>query len=305
MEPSKASRTMSSTAVGGPNVAVGGPSGLMTDPDTAAKDPIFWLHHANIDRTWNRWLAQGGGRGDPSDAAWRNQQFTFYDEAGHAVYLTDAEVEDTVGQLNYRYDDDPLTLQGRFPRVALVTELEPRVAPAVPTAIRVTSVPFRVLAQTLPAAGGNAVELAGRTQRLEVPLTEAASARLRALAASRSSGTIVLRLDDIHYEKSGVYYEVYVNPPPGEALNIHTPGYVGNLALFGLKPHAMPGHAAPAGDIHVDFDVSPALSEVGVANQKGLAVVLVPRGLFDDKGEPLPVSEQTHGSIGSIRILSR
>jgi Common central domain of tyrosinase/Polyphenol oxidase middle domain/Protein of unknown function (DUF_B2219) len=289
------------------HVAVGGLNGLMTDPDTAAKDPIFWLHHANIDRMWNRWLAQGGGRGDPSDAAWRNQQFTFYDEAGHAVYLTGAEVEDTVGQLNYRYDDDPLTLRVRFPRFGLVTELEPHAPPAVPTAIKVTPVPLRVLAQTAPAAGAPAVELAGKTERLEVPLTETASARLRVLATNKaSSETIVLRLDNIRYEKSsGVYYEVYVNPPPGEALNIHAPGYVGNLALFGLKPHAMPGHTAPAGDIHVDFDVSPALSEVGVANQKGVSVVLVPRGLFDDKGEPLPVAESTQGSVGSVRILSR
>jgi tyrosinase len=198
------------------HVALGG---LMSDPDTAAQDPIFWLHHANIDRMWNRWLAQGGGRGDPSDAAWLNQQFTFYDEAGHAVFLTGAEVEDTVGQLNYRYDDDPLTLHGRLPRVALVTEFEPRVLPAAPTGSRVASVPLRVLAQTLPAVSGHAIELAGKTERIEVPLTEAASTRMRALAVSReSSGAIALRLADIRYEKSsGVYYEVYVNPPAGEA----------------------------------------------------------------------------------------
>jgi Common central domain of tyrosinase/Polyphenol oxidase middle domain len=81
--------------------------GLMSVIDTAAQDPIFWLHHANIDRLWNKWIEEGGGRADPSDAAWLNTTFTFYDEAGHAVYLTGAEVVDTVGQLNYRYDDDP------------------------------------------------------------------------------------------------------------------------------------------------------------------------------------------------------
>ncbi len=36
--------------------------GLMTDPRCAALDPIFWLHHANIDRLWNRWIDLGGGR---------------------------------------------------------------------------------------------------------------------------------------------------------------------------------------------------------------------------------------------------
>jgi hypothetical protein len=56
--------------------------GLMGVVDTSAQDPIFWLHHANIDRMWKLWLAQGGGRTDASDAAWLNTRFTFYDEAG-------------------------------------------------------------------------------------------------------------------------------------------------------------------------------------------------------------------------------
>src|SRR5262249_12562296 len=29
--------------------------GLMSDPDTAGLDPIFYLHHANIDRLWEVW----------------------------------------------------------------------------------------------------------------------------------------------------------------------------------------------------------------------------------------------------------
>ena len=43
------------------HVVVGG-SGWMSDPNFAARDPIFWLHHCNIDRLWNRWLSLGGGR---------------------------------------------------------------------------------------------------------------------------------------------------------------------------------------------------------------------------------------------------
>lgn len=39
------------------HVDVGGPGGLMEDPATAAQDPIFWLHHANIDRLWEAWRA--------------------------------------------------------------------------------------------------------------------------------------------------------------------------------------------------------------------------------------------------------
>ena len=36
---------------------VGGRAGHMSDPAVAAFDPIFWLHHANIDRLVSLWEA--------------------------------------------------------------------------------------------------------------------------------------------------------------------------------------------------------------------------------------------------------
>ncbi|MFN2587200.1 MAG: tyrosinase family protein, partial [Actinomycetota bacterium] len=91
------------------HVAIGGQGsgqcqgGLMSDPNCAAFDPIFWLHHANIDRLWNVWLGLGGGRANPTDAAWLGQSFDFYDETGAAVTLTGAEVVDAARQLGYVY----------------------------------------------------------------------------------------------------------------------------------------------------------------------------------------------------------
>jgi hypothetical protein len=56
----------SSSLEGTPHAAVHiSISGWMGSVPTAAQDPIFWLHHSNIDRLWNLWLAQGGGRSDP------------------------------------------------------------------------------------------------------------------------------------------------------------------------------------------------------------------------------------------------
>ena len=53
---------------------------------TAAQDPIFWAHHANVDRQWNLWIAQGGGRSNPvGNADWRNATFTFFDECCQQV----------------------------------------------------------------------------------------------------------------------------------------------------------------------------------------------------------------------------
>jgi hypothetical protein len=82
--------------------------GWMADPDFAARDPIFFLHHANVDRLWNHWLARGGGRQDPtSDQVWMNTMFTFFDENGQQVQLSGKNILDTVSQLNYCYDDEP------------------------------------------------------------------------------------------------------------------------------------------------------------------------------------------------------
>ena len=69
----------------------------------AANDPVFWLHHANIDRLWGVWLAQGGARANPTETAWRDQSFNFFDETGSAVSMTPAAVLDTLGQLGYAY----------------------------------------------------------------------------------------------------------------------------------------------------------------------------------------------------------
>ncbi len=42
--------------------------GLMADPGIAALDPIFYLHHANIDRMWAAWNADGNA--NPVDPRW-------------------------------------------------------------------------------------------------------------------------------------------------------------------------------------------------------------------------------------------
>jgi len=85
------------------HTGVGGDMGAF---ETAGLDPIFWLHHCNLDRLWSRWHQYDGGRNDPTDPAWLNQSFTFYDEAGSTVPISCKDVIDTRA-LGYVYDDDP------------------------------------------------------------------------------------------------------------------------------------------------------------------------------------------------------
>lgn len=85
---------------------IGAGGGNMGAFATAGQDPIFWLHHCNIDRLWEKWLAQGGGRVNPiGDPTWMNTNFTFADENGNLVQMSGDEILYTVNQLNYQYED--------------------------------------------------------------------------------------------------------------------------------------------------------------------------------------------------------
>jgi tyrosinase len=86
--------------------------GLMSDPDTAALDPIFWLHHANIDRLWEVWTHRDPSFTDPTDPAWLTQvPFTLHDSNGEVVTFTPSQMLDTTKvRHGYKYDDisDPI-----------------------------------------------------------------------------------------------------------------------------------------------------------------------------------------------------
>jgi tyrosinase len=87
--------------------------GFMGGFTTAPLDPIFWLHHCNIDRVWEIWRAKGDKKDpkktdfkDPDDAAWKDEKFTFKDGAGKDDVLTSAQVQDTRAKpLFYEYED--------------------------------------------------------------------------------------------------------------------------------------------------------------------------------------------------------
>lgn len=96
------------------HVEVGGSSpdneheGLMSDPDIAGLDPIFYLHHANIDRLWAAWNANG--KKNPTDSNWLNgppatggQKFAMPMPDGSSWVYTPADVN-SLDQLDYIYD---------------------------------------------------------------------------------------------------------------------------------------------------------------------------------------------------------
>jgi len=77
--------------------------GNMTNVDLAARDPIFFSHHANIDRLWELWLQLGGGRANPTGPTFLNQTFTFYDENKQRVTISVRQLLST-SALGYTYE---------------------------------------------------------------------------------------------------------------------------------------------------------------------------------------------------------
>jgi tyrosinase len=83
--------------------AVGGGPGFMSEL-LAPVDPIFWMHHANVDRLWDLWSRrerQAGRTALPEDAAgWRSEPFLFFPggDAQSELYLETSSLGYSYGQ---------------------------------------------------------------------------------------------------------------------------------------------------------------------------------------------------------------
>ncbi|XP_010242012.1 PREDICTED: polyphenol oxidase, chloroplastic-like [Nelumbo nucifera] len=67
---------------------------------SAARDPIFYAHHANVDRMWTIWKTLGGKRRDFTDPDWLDSAFLFYDENAELVKV---KVRDCLDEKKLRY----------------------------------------------------------------------------------------------------------------------------------------------------------------------------------------------------------
>ncbi|HKS30622.1 MAG TPA: tyrosinase family protein [Pyrinomonadaceae bacterium] len=88
--------------------------GLMSDPGIAALDPVFYLHHSNIDRMWAAWNDLGND--NPNESSWLNgpaasgeREFVMPMPGGSPWVYTPGDVN-SLSQLDYTYDDLTVTV---------------------------------------------------------------------------------------------------------------------------------------------------------------------------------------------------
>lgn len=91
---------------GGHNLIHGFVGGDMGRLDRSPNDPIFWMHHANIDRIWTLWRDKHGGQVFPK--AWRTESLGgFLDPGGRPVQPVLAQTTVDTATLGYVYKFDP------------------------------------------------------------------------------------------------------------------------------------------------------------------------------------------------------
>jgi tyrosinase len=97
--------------------------GDLAQVNVASRDPIFYLHHANVDRLWAIWNARGNA--NSPEAIWRNFAFNrnFINADGSPWNVAVNNLQSPAA-LGYRYDDEegPFAADIDFSGAAAVTD---------------------------------------------------------------------------------------------------------------------------------------------------------------------------------------
>ena len=85
---------------GSVHVDVGGDMGFF---ESAGHDPVFYAHHSNVDKIWSDWNKGSSSHTNPTDPAFLNLTWNFYDENKVWRSITAAQVLNHENQLRYTY----------------------------------------------------------------------------------------------------------------------------------------------------------------------------------------------------------
>lgn len=254
--------------------------GWMCCVPTAAQDPIFYLHHANVDRQWNLWLAQGGGRTDPlRDATWKNRQYTFFNENGAQVQMSACEILRAAEQLNYVYECEPPQVKEYCLRIfppPWVFEIEVLLhVPTPPVELQAEPVTFPI-------------EMKGLGERIA------------ALAESKMD-TVLLEFNDVEAEKPPeAVWAVFVNRPAGVQIDEKSPSFVGSFSLFGVGIRGETHHEFRPG--RFVFPLNRALQATLKPGEERVTVTVEPIAILVN-GKPSRPEVKSPVRIGKVNLL--
>lgn len=256
-------------AVGG---IIGSFAGDMADPHTAAFDPIFPVHHTNMDWLWVQWsCASGKSWGKLPDQAWFDERpWFFFDEQGNEINEPRRTYFDhrALG-VRYKYEDPNLMPLALPTLVASASEKS--IAILRPAPVTVESLATSDLALTAAPTGRTSVALASN---FGDAVTNRLAARLdRGQAKAAPTERLVVRLKDIEAgTMTSVGFDVHLTATPDADLTRNAPSFIGSINLFNHRHHS--GMA-----IAQDLEATRALAAAG-GSAAGLHLVFVPYPLL-------------------------
>jgi tyrosinase len=197
----------------------------------AANDPIFWLHHASIDRLWASWNAQGCV--NPSDTTYLERRFVFPNGVGGRASIRTGDIL-SLDAAGYRYDTLVSSVALRRSQAAARAEVELAVNDA-----------------------GVSIGPAGGSVRLRRSAAAASTAR------SATSGRLVLVLAGLSaLDVPGVLYDVQVRDRQSRWISV---GFINFFDTVASAHAGMDMGKAPQPartDVAFSFDVTDALGDI-------------------------------------------
>lgn len=225
--------------------------GLMADPGTAALDPIFYLHHCNIDRMWASW--NSAGRVNPTNPTWLKgpvRPFIMPMPKNESWKYTPAEVN-SIASLNYSYQElGPVAQPGGSVAAQRLKMLG--VPGAADLAAAAAASPrHRAPAELLGASQG-VMQLSGRaaptvSMRMDTGERQAVAASLKAASPSALPDQVYLRLDQVRGALDAAVIGVYIDLPADPSVEDLRKHHAGDVGLFGMR-RASALHGAHNGD---------------------------------------------------------
>jgi len=218
--------------VGG-NAPDGETWGLMSDPGLAALDPVFYLHHCNIDRLWAAWNQNGNSNSnDPNwlngPAAGGDREFAMPMPDGSSWVYTPNDVNSLI-QLDYNYDD--LSTAAPVQPLSILSQRLRRLGVAPAAAATAAAAGVNMESEVNPELIGThdgAIKLKSSGARATVKFDSDARG---AMAASLSDASEVKLPDRVYLQLENVRgnrdsYELSVSVNQQRA---------GTVSLFGLR----------------------------------------------------------------------
>ena len=254
-------------------------AGLMNNPDTAALDPIFWLHHANIDRLWEAWRITGGA--NPTDSTWLKKKFTLRDKSGASVQMVVGKVVDTT-TLNYTYDQLPAA-----PAVAAVAAARKEPTP---------------MARTVKTIAQHSESVQVGRDGASADLAVGPLPPLPAAAVAGEESRYYLRLADITgVNNPDIIYGVYVNLPDNPDDATREKHRVGLVSFFGIEHTTSAGSKDPQ-PLSYSFDITDTVGAQAAEDKLDrLRVSLLPMEGTEEAPGPAAVAAAPI-SIGTVAV---